>query len=103
MEAFKCLVKIFHVETDRETYVKDRLNAIKAVQPHVFDKTYLSSKTNALRGIKRFEAINGIAFDYKKISHICIVAGAGSDEHLFRELNRIFKKYEPTAKTTKIP
>ena len=79
--------------TEREKYVRERLRAIEAVRPDTFNQSRLSSRTNALRCIKRFESINGIPFDYKDIRHLCRCASGGHHEHFFRATKRLFKSW----------
>lgn len=48
-----------------------------------------SSKTDGLRVIRRFERVNGVAFDPRNSSHVSAVAGNGHNENFFRRAKRV--------------
>jgi hypothetical protein len=66
----------------RQKYVRAMMNAIGRAQ-----KGWLcdpSSKTDALRAIRRFEEVNGVRFNPFNESHVGKVSGCGTHEHFFR-------------------
>lgn len=69
----------------RRKYVKAMMFAIKRAQTNVFDKEP-SSKTDALRAIRRFERVNNIQFNPFNKAHLNTVAGCGTHENFFRKI-----------------
>jgi hypothetical protein len=69
----------------RKKYVKAMLNAIEYARKNVFDKN-LSSKTDALRVIRRFEKVNNCVFNPFDKIHLEYIAGCGTHENFFRAI-----------------
>ena len=74
-------------EITRAKYVKAYMVAITKGQKYTFSE-YMSSKSNALRAIKRFENINNIKFDPFDEYHVRTIAGCGPWEEFFRNIGK---------------
>lgn len=74
----------------RYRYVKAMMEAIKLAQATTFGVGKLSSKTDGLRAIRRFEKINKVKFDPFSTVHTRFVTGCGIHEEFFRSASRIF-------------
>lgn len=48
-----------------------------------------ASRTDGLRAIRRFEKINGCAFNPKDKRHVAMLRNCGEDERFFRRLRRL--------------
>lgn len=72
----------------RRRYVAEMMQAIDMASTSYF-LGGKSSKTDGLRVIRRFEKINGIAFDPKNSGHLSVVSGNGHNENFFRREKRV--------------
>ena len=64
----------------RRKYVRQMMKALRLAQTDWLTKGR-HSKTDALRVIKRFEEVNGIAFDPCNDSHLRMITSRASHEH----------------------
>jgi len=68
--------------------------AIRKAQRNVWNPKRKSSRTDAMRAIKRFEEVNGIEFDPFNHLHLDRIDGCGKHENFFRAMRIIFAKYQ---------
>lgn len=75
----------------RFLYVRAMLKSIEYARAKTMHVNRMS-KTNGLRVIKRFEKVNGIAFDPFNSIHNDIIYGCANDEAFFRGIKLIRTK-----------
>ena len=79
----------------RRKYVRAMLKAIRAARKNYWMGNDDASMTDGLRVIRRFEKVNGFAFDPFNKGHVDTVRGWGWNERAIINIEAVYRRMHP--------